>query len=167
MISILYKLSTFNWYLIISGLDYSRDLKAFSYIEDTFQEKSSLSSLKRFKNVLKNDCVVNLQETCNKYESALKRLSSKYKIIISTVITLKYYLAKYPNIDQFKSTVLDTLQTSHQKVFNYSNTFDEVTNSEEKQLELRRLDIKTKAMKNNTAEYRGSKSVITAMDLKN
>ncbi|XP_030747608.1 snRNA-activating protein complex subunit 1-like [Sitophilus oryzae] len=104
--------------------------------------------LSKFEGILQDESVVKLQDTCKRYEMALKKNSSIY-----------------PNIDQFKSTIMDDLNAAHKKLFSE----DHSTPSEQIETDLKilnsRQEIKLRALKSENATYRGAKQVLTAIDL--
>jgi len=130
-------------------IELNKSIKSTTHIDDTFQARGSESSLIKFKDILENDTVKKLQDTCNEYDTLLEKFAEKY-----------------PSVNKFKSTVIEEVHKAHRNVFDQATSaFLQNSDPEDNTGQSFRQKIRQKAMTNKNAVYRGSKKVLTAVDL--
>ncbi|XP_060534034.1 snRNA-activating protein complex subunit 1-like [Cylas formicarius] len=112
--------------------------------DDTFQGKGTESSLAKFKDLIQDGLVKDLGTVCTKYDAAFRK-----------------YAEICPSLSLFPSSVIEEFDRAYDNIFG-SNLKN---NSTDTSVANKRRSIRQKAVTNQNAVYRGSRKVLTAMDL--
>jgi len=134
--------------LSVSKMPFNLDMQE----DDTFTSKGIESCLYQFEDILKDDTVQALDKTCKEYEAKLSEFAKLN-----------------PGLVPFQTTVIRDLEEAYQKVYMRESAVSEQEEPKTvvENLRLTRQSVRNRALANKNAQYRGSRKVISAVDLNN